>query len=303
MIERLIEWAGARNITVQLEPSTGFCARVRLVDGRNHMVIGADLGLNSSSARRVADDKAFARYFLELDGLATVDTRVIGPGDPVRFDGLLPVVVKPNRGYGGDGVLAVTDARWLATAVEYARRFDDRVLVQPRIEAPEFRLIVLDGACIGVYERLGLVLEGDGQSTVRRLLGVQAPALSARLYAGEDSPIAYSLRCRNMTLNDVPKRGALIQPIVAANLKQGANHRDRSDVHPRYKRLAVDATRALGLVVSGVDLFASDITSPDGMAAIIEVNANPGFEYLQHVPASLDRLVRRACGEDRADVG
>jgi len=287
-IERMAALAVSRGVDVDIEPVTQFCARLRLGDGRVHMLIGADLGLNSSSARRVADDKAFCAHFLTLDGLNVVGSRVVGSDDALPEDVIFPAVIKPNRGFGGDGVVAVTDERRLAIAVAHARRFDSIVLIQPLRTEPEYRVVVVGDSCVAAYRRAALELCGDGRSTLGQLL---AGSDSAQI--ASDSTLGLELSCQGLSLDDVLDEGERIRPLVAANLKRGGTWRDCHDLHDRYRSVAAAAARSLGLIVAGVDLFVTDATDGNGDYAILEVNANPGFEYLRKQPAILDRVIEQ----------
>lgn len=284
----MVASAVSRGVDVDVEPMTRFCARLRFGDGRVHMLIGADLGLNSSSARRVADDKAFCAHFLALDGLNVVGSRIVGPDDALPDDVAFPAVIKPNRGFGGDGVVAVTDERRLADAVAHARRFDSIVLIQPLRTESEYRIVVVGDSCVAAYRRAGLELCGDGRSTLGKLL---AGVVSAGIES--DSTLGLELSCQGLSLDDVLEEGERVRPLVAANLKRGGSWRDCPELHDRYLSVATVAARSLGLTVAGVDLFVTDAADANGDNAILEVNANPGFEYLRNQPAAVDRMIEQ----------
>ena len=65
-----------------------------------------------------------------------------------------------------------------------------------------------------------------------------------------------------------------------ANLSTGGTASDVTDiVHPDNARIAIDAARAVGLDVAGVDFVVEDIRQPlkDQGGGIVEVNAGPGL--------------------------
>jgi glutathione synthase/RimK-type ligase-like ATP-grasp enzyme len=81
------------------ELSTKYSAK--LVTQKNvYFLIGAELGLNNSGASRVCNDKAFTQYFLSLDQLQTIPTKVIF-GNELNVNVDFPAIVKPNMGWGG----------------------------------------------------------------------------------------------------------------------------------------------------------------------------------------------------------
>ncbi len=155
-IARLAAAAHARGWTIDVEPATRFAARITLPDGRRHFLIGADLGLNSSAARRVAEDKAFAAHFLALDGLPVVPTFPVedaaSAARTITEHGLaFPVVIKPNRAHEARGLTVARTEHELAAAVDAARAIDPIVLLQPFDPRAEHRLILLGGDLIAAF--------------------------------------------------------------------------------------------------------------------------------------------------------
>ena len=157
-IRRLGAIAAQRGWSIDAEPSTRFAARITLPDGRRHVLIGADLGLNSSAARRVAEDKAIAAHFLCQDGLPTVPTFPIADAhDAARTVAenalALPLVIKPNRSHEARGLSIVHDAHAIPVGVDTARAVDPIVLLQPFDERPEYRLLLLGEELIAAFRK------------------------------------------------------------------------------------------------------------------------------------------------------
>jgi len=148
LVERL---ARRRSWACEVETSTRFCARLT-IGARRRMVIGADLGLNSSAARRVARDKLFSLDVLGRDGFRVVPT--VRMKDEHDIDPAGPTVVKPNRSHGGAGVSVVRSPTEAGPAFEAAAALDPIVICQPLVELPEFRLLVLEARlCFAVGRR------------------------------------------------------------------------------------------------------------------------------------------------------
>src|SRR3954469_24828853 len=119
-IKRLREMAARRGWQWTGEPDSGFCGRLQ-IGARRWLVIGADIGVNSSSAARIARDKAFAQFFLAQAGLPTIPTRLFHGAFPVAPGEELPMLLKPNEGHGGAGVSVVYSADELKSAYAWAR--------------------------------------------------------------------------------------------------------------------------------------------------------------------------------------
>lgn len=152
-VRHLADVARARGWGVEVEPGTRFAARLTLPSGRRHLVVGADLGLNTSSARRVAQDKAFAAHFLELDGLPTVPTRVVANAREAALAVAYPCVIKPNRSHGARGLSVVEREADLAPAIDAARAVDPITLLQPFDPRPEHRIILLGGDLVAAFRK------------------------------------------------------------------------------------------------------------------------------------------------------
>ena len=145
-IRRFADIACARGWSIDIEPATRFAARLTLPSGKRHLLIGADLGLNNSAARRVAEDKAFAAHFLALDGLPTVPTHPIADrahaAEVIAAHGLsLPLVIKPNRAHEGRGLSFIRTFDDIDPAIDRARAIDPIVLLQPRDPRAEYRIL------------------------------------------------------------------------------------------------------------------------------------------------------------------
>ena len=325
-LEWLRTFAATLGAELLLEPSTGFCARITL-DGRWHFLIGADLGVNSSASRRVAEDKGFAEFFLRAAGLRTIPTQCVAELGELDAGALAyPLILKPLRGSGGEGVYRVDAVQWLAQAFELARKLCDRVLVQPRIDWPEYRIVVFKRACVFAYRREPLRLVGDGKRTIRELLDavnesrrevmriepndprigfhlLQCAGGARTKMAGEtrrtdaDSVAGGTRPTGDRPLDDLldetPSPGCVLWPFANANLKCGGTWSECTDeLDARLADVAVMAADALGLTLAGVDLFARDHRIVDAGYQIIEVNADPGFEYFRARPDRFDGLMR-----------
>jgi len=304
VIRRMVQLCADAQIPVTVEPDTGFCARITL-GARQHMLIGADPGLNSSAARRVCEDKTFAGTFLRRDGIPTVPMQTVTDCQQIDLDRVgLPLVTKPNRGFGGKGVLRVDDKTRLPQAFDYARQFDDRVIVSPLIDRREYRLIVFRDACWLAYERRPLEITGDGRRTIRQwIASINKDRRSQARIDPDDVRIGFALDRIGLSTGAIPAPGQRIEPFFSANLKCGGTCTDCTEnVADGYVKLAVAATRSLGLTWAGVDILARDISAFDDQGMVLEVNANPGFEFYRSRLDRLDRLLCEVLGHLRRGV-
>ncbi len=199
-----------------------------------------------------------------------------------------PVVVKPVDGSQGRGVtLNLATPAEVRAAFGQALPCGDRVMVEKQVFGRHYRLLVADGRLVAAAERLPARLVGDGRRTIRQLVddanrdplrgeGHQRPLTRITV----DDVCLRVLARQGLEPVSVPEPGRTVFLRDNANLSTGGTARDVTDeVHPDNARLAVRASRLVGLDVAGVDIVAPDITRPiaEQGGVVLEINAAPGL--------------------------
>jgi len=199
-------------------------------------------------ASAVAMDKAFAKKLLAADGLPVGDYVALRSGtlDLDQRERLgLPVFVKPARGGSSIGVTKVHDWADLDAALDIARGFDPKVLVEAAVVGREIECAVLEFP------------DGEVRSSV--------PAEIRVVGTGGVVPEFYDFEAKY--LDDVCEFD------IPAKL-------DDADAE-RMRELAVAAFRAVdGQGLARVDFF----YTPDGQIIVNEVNTMPGFTPVSMYP-------------------
>ena len=163
-----------------------------------HIVFGYDLGLNPSTAHRIANDKAATFDILAAEKLPALPhvvfmhpryaehlscdgnwTRMLATFEQWRRD----AVVKPNEGTGGLQVSRVRTNFELELAVQSILNDERSVAMSPYVPIDkEIRLFVLNGEAVLGYEKKVPGVIGDGSSTLAHLIARQAGSgIKARL--------------------------------------------------------------------------------------------------------------------------
>lgn len=211
-------------------------------------------------ASAVGMDKHYMKLAFQAAGLSVGDWVTITDRDwhQRRSEKLeqiraldFPVFVKPARGGSSLGISRVVDPALLEEAIEEARKFDPKVVVEAGILGREIECAVLDGH------------------------GSDAPRAS---YPGEIEVLDET------SGHQFYDFAAKYQDDAAAELSCPA--RLPEDAIEQVRRLAVrgfDAVDASGL--SRVDFF----YTPDGEWIINEINTMPGFTPISMYPAMWDR--------------
>jgi D-alanine-D-alanine ligase len=226
----------------------------------------------------VGTDKAFMKLLFAAAGLAVQPWVQVRPGDWERDQAAVvgsvaslgyPVFVKPARAGSSFGITRVEDPAGLGEAIEEARRFDPKVLVE--------------AGAIGAREVEIGVLQG---------LGGSAPETSAIAEIRVDPEHAFY----DFEAKYLPEQNTALD--VPADLDE--------DIAARVREDAVTAFRALDVEgLARVDFF----VMPDGRVVVNELETMPGFTATSMFPRMwgasglaypdlVDRLVRLALERD-----
>lgn len=196
------------------------------------------------------------------------------------------IVVKPSRGFGGKGVSILPQTKeYIDKAYDFAHEqslsaYEPKVIVEEFIAGENYRLVVLGDEVIAAAHRLAAHVVGNSKDTIRVLIDhknrnnkqLDKPEIKI------DQEVQKHLKTQKMTLDSVPQKDQRVTLRFSANMTQGGTTREcLSEIHSSYKKLAVKATKAIGLKFSGVDVITPDITNPNVRFAINEVNHDPGL--------------------------
>jgi D-alanine-D-alanine ligase-like ATP-grasp enzyme len=315
-VELIAEIAPRLGFRLHLEPDYRFVGQLIAPDGRRLYFRNTHLDVNGQGSAEIANDKAFAAYFMAGLGypVAAGETfysaawcRVVGSDRDVEAAARyarrigFPLFVKPNSKSLGAGVARVHSQRELRRAMRVVfEETGDRVaLLQPPVPGDDYRIVVFDREVIAAYQRLPLSVVGDGRVSVRSLVAERAAALTAaqrdtRLSVG-DRRIAARLLHLGLTPESVPAAGERVVLLDNANLTTGGEPIDVTErLDPGYASLAVDVTRDMGLRYCGVDILTTGpIDAPPRGHVILEINPGPGLDHYAALgPAQRARAAR-----------
>lgn len=204
-----------------------------------------------------------------------------------------PLAIKPLSGNQGKGVsLGLRTFQEAVVGLNFAKKISETVVVERFIEGKDYRLLVVDYKFCAASCRIPAMIVGDGQSTVKALID-QVNQDPRRGKGHEktltkievDEATQKILNDKYLTFNSILPEGEVLYLKQTANLSTGGTAIDVTDeVHPEIIFMAERAARAVGLDICGIDLIAENITMPlkNSGAAVIEVNAAPGFRMHTH---------------------
>ena len=265
---------------------------VQLGYGVNQKRIQATVASTTSTiAVEIACDKEETKNLLEQASIPTPKGRIVY--DEVDLEAAIksidyPIVLKPVNGNHGRGI--TTNVNTWEEAVEalaLAKKVSRSVICERFITGYDFRLLVINYKLIAAAVRKPACVVGDGKSTIQELVDI-VNSDPRRGYGHEK--VLTSIKIDDATLNLLKEKNLSLETVVAkdetvflkttANLSTGGTATDVTDlVHPYNVFLAERIARIIGLDICGIDIMASDLTTPlnENGGAILEVNAGPGF--------------------------
>jgi glutathione synthase/RimK-type ligase-like ATP-grasp enzyme len=256
---------------------------------RQHTVFGYDIGLNSSTALRVCNDKAASFEVLSAAGIRMIEHRLfLEPimhrftGAPGNWTGILTafsdfegdVVVKANEGTSGNDVHRIRNTAELERVVHLLLQSCRSIAVSPFVPlVNEKRFVLLDGEIMLAYSKDRPSAPGDGTRSLRELAAIAMTPGNAEGLAewlAEQTP---------GSLDRIPPVGEVLNFGWRHNLGHGG----RADVlDPSSDANLASAALAKAAAVA-VDLrFGSvDVVEPEdgGAPLIMEVNAGVMLEH------------------------
>lgn len=199
-----------------------------------------------------------------------------------------PVVVKPVQGtLCGIGVVTdIKDAEELDMVLQESFKDHSPLLIEEYLGGlKDYRVLILNRKMIGVLYRVPAYVTGDGQQTIQELIDEKNTERAKNIYVKPfpiriDDELYKCLHDHNVGLDSIPEKDRVVFLRNSCNFGAGGEtHNAEDEICEENIQLAIDATDALGLRVSGVDFMCEDISKPivGGRGAIIELNQNPGI--------------------------
>ncbi len=297
ILERIAPKIGAK---IVLEPEWRIAGQITFRSGKRCYFRYNTLDLNPVGASDIAKDKDYAAYFMRRMGYPAIpgttffsDRWCSAIGSKKDTGAALrhakktgfPLIAKPNANSHGHNVFLVHNQREMKRALAHIFHEDKIALIQRPVTGRDYRVVVLDNEIISAYERIPLNVVGDGRSTIAQLLARKQKMFdkSGRdtRIRPDDPRILHKLARLKLTLRSIIPRGERVFLLDNSNLSSGGDAVDvTSEIHPAFKKIAIDLTRDMGLRLCGVDLMVEgDIREKPATYHIIEINAAPGLDH------------------------
>ena len=200
------------------------------------------------------------------------------------------IVVKPVDGEQGQGVAVdLRSVEAVRDAIERARRFDQRVLLESYHRGLDLRVVVIGYQVVAAAIRHPAEVIGDGVHSIGALIEAQSRRRQAAT-GGEsriplDAETQRTLHDAGYDYSSVLPAGTRLAVRKTANLHTGGTLEDVTErLHPTLRKAAVQAARALDIPVVGLDLLVESAESEEYV--VIEANERVGLANHQPQPTA-----------------
>ena len=172
-----------------------FVLTIHLPNGRNRIIYHADYGFDSSTLRRIFEDKIYTSKILRKNWflvakdmlVARENTRYSNPQNTtsacIQFAEKYgyPLIFKPNDGSLWSWVSKIFDKnQLLATLSHFNQSNKSMHLLQTYIPGRDYRVVYLDGEILVAYERIPPTITGDGENTIKNLIETNFPTINQK---------------------------------------------------------------------------------------------------------------------------
>ncbi|MCY1355373.1 Glutathione biosynthesis bifunctional protein GshAB [compost metagenome] len=287
----IVDEARRRGIEVQIDDADG--GLFTLSHGGRRLRCRESLSdLTSAVSMTLCQDKHLTHRTLARAGIRQPAQQLAGSAeDNAAFLAQhRRLVVKPVNGEQGQGVAVdLRTEEELQTAIERARRFDSRVLLESCHDGADLRIVVIGYEVVAAAIRRPPVVVGDGQHSVGALIEAQSRRRQAAT-GGEsriplDAETQRTLRASGHDYDSVLPAGERLAVRRTANLHTGGSLEDVTAIlHPALAEAAISAARALDIPVVGVDLLVPAADQADYV--FIEANERAGLANHEPQPTA-----------------
>lgn len=199
-----------------------------------------------------------------------------------------PIVIKPKSTNFGIGINIFpegTNLDDIIHAFEIAFKYDNTVLIEEFIKGKEYRFLVIDDEVVGILHRVPANVIGDGEKSIKELVDVKnQDPLRGKGYVTPLEKIRLEenaelfLKQQGKNFEYIPKKDEIVYLRENSNISTGGDSVDYTDDIPqKFKDIAVNASKAAGAKICGVDMMLEDYSDENTNYAIIELNFNPAI--------------------------
>ncbi len=290
----LIEEALNRGIEVEVLDWNDNFIRLIKEDRVEYIKQATKTSADTYIAPLIMENKEVTKHILREKGICVPNgISVKSPEEAMLNFNILKekdLVVKPKSTNFGEGVVIlkqqVSDED-LKNAVKFALEYDDTVMIEDFIEGMEYRFLVINNEVPAILHRVPANVTGDGVKNIEQLVfeknkdplrgeGYKTPLEKIKLGYVEKEYLVL----QGKDFSYIPQRDETVFLRENSNISTGGDSLDFTDeVSAEYKRIAIEAARAVGAKICGADIIIRNIKEAPNPSnySVIELNFNPAL--------------------------
>lgn len=236
--------------------------------------------------------KDITHKLLRENGLPTPETECFyrksydrGAAESLLSKLCYPIILKDAQGSQSLGIFPfVADVAEAIAVLERELPKYGSMVAQEMVFGREYRVLVLDEKVIGALEMIPPYAKGDGISTIRQI--IKEKQNTTRRRTEFDEGLDRLLEEQKVELESVMPKDGIAYIKRGSCLAEGGETSDvTDDVHASVERLCVEASKAVGKQLVGIDIMCTDISLDVSSQAfdILEINGKPDL-YIHYEP-------------------
>ena len=263
--------------------------------GKSTFIKGTSFPSNNQPACFIANNKFLTKRILRTEKIPTPKSWLVRTPTEAKKTilkhNLFPCVLKPIRGAHGRKVFANIesfDEFCHILPLVFTSKGKKNVLIEEFIKGKDYRVLVVGNKVSAVMERIAAHVIGDGVNNIRQLIKkfnqnplvgkkYERPLCRIRI----NGEIKRILKKQGKKLTYVPQKEEKVFLRQNANISTGGIGKDvTNQVSPLIKSVAIDAAKAIGIKITGVDII---FNKQDQIPYVLELNDCPGID-IHHFP-------------------
>lgn len=232
--------------------------------------------------------KSTTKSVLADGGLRVPSGMIIGNKEKVNLTKTklrTPLIVKPDDSSRAIGLSwNIRSQAELDKAIIFARKADNRIIIEEKFEGDEFRVLVYKDKVISAVHKIPATVVGDGISSIKTLIENFDKTRAEGFKINVDKIVRQTLRENGLTMSSVLPKGRSLKLRNNVNMSDGGRCVNKTkEFTKEYKDICVKAVSLLNIEMGGVDIIIKNMKNPKAYV-ILEVNPNP---YINMHEASL----------------
>ncbi|MDC1205620.1 hypothetical protein N8083_02115, partial [Candidatus Pacebacteria bacterium] len=183
-----------------------------------------------------------------------------------------PVLIKPDKGFRGRGIAIAENLSQLKRLALPNYKAKKDFMIQPILDQNEYRILVVNNEVVLMHSKANPSVMGDGVATIKQLL---APILDI---AKDETFISWQHTKKRTKPSSILTKGETFEYHLTK--KPTTTYYETENMPLPVKKWALKLAKDISSPVVGIDVFIPGPLSETSRYTIIELNSNPGVDYL-----------------------